>query len=102
MPRTCDHCGGPIPVTKRHGARFCKPSCRVNHHIKRRPAPTLTDDVHLSPVEAGLLIDSVAPFCPIGTGCRPASRHPLYGTLMHGKEPTQEVIDACRTHYQAE
>ena len=102
MTRTCDHCYAPIPATKRQGARFCKPACRVNHHVKTRPAPTLTDDVHLSPVEAGLLIDSAAPFAPRGAGRRPAFRHPLYGSLMHGKEPTQEAIDAWRAHCQAE
>ncbi len=31
--RRCAHCKQPIPPRKRPGARFCKPSCRVNHHL---------------------------------------------------------------------
>jgi hypothetical protein len=62
--RTCAHCGAPIPDSMRRGTRFCKASCRVNHHIKTKPAPTLSDDVNLNAAEAGLLIDAAAPWLP--------------------------------------
>src|SRR5262249_38243866 len=38
-PRTCSHCGHPIPRDRRRHARYCGPNCRVMACRDRRPAP---------------------------------------------------------------
>jgi hypothetical protein len=81
----------------RRGTRFCRPACRVNHHLKTRPAPRLTDDVRLSHVEAGLLIDAAAPWFPGGSGSRPSSRHPFWYSA-NGKTPAPEAIEEWRRY----
>jgi hypothetical protein len=58
--RRCLRCKRAIPSSKRQGTRFCKQSCRINHHIATHPAKL----VDLNAVEAGLLIDAALPWHP--------------------------------------
>ncbi|MFF3190543.1 bifunctional DNA primase/polymerase [Streptomyces misionensis] len=37
--RTCEHCEGPMPITARRHARFCKPACRAAAHRAARTIP---------------------------------------------------------------
>ncbi|MGW1587309.1 bifunctional DNA primase/polymerase [Streptomyces sp. NPDC002386] len=37
--RTCEHCGGPMPITARSHARFCRPACRAAAHRAARTIP---------------------------------------------------------------
>jgi hypothetical protein len=61
--RLCQRCGGDIPDTMRRGTRFCRPACRVAHHAAQ-PVKAADTDVRLSPIEAGLLLDSAVPWFP--------------------------------------
>ena len=91
--RKCAHCGKPIPDAMRHGAKFCKASCRVNHHLKTLQ-PTFTDDVSLSPAEAGLLLDAAVPWRMPG-----GPRGHGYGwayALGKGRPLTPKEIEADR------
>jgi len=98
--RTCAHCGDPIPDAMKSTARFCKASCRVNHHVANRPPPVLTDDVHLNRTEAGLLLDAEGPWAVHHAGRGGA--HPIWSYVAHGKTPPQEVIDKWRAHCASE
>jgi hypothetical protein len=94
--RTCAHCGDPIPDGKRASARFCKASCRVNHHVASRPLPVLTDDVRLNRTEAGLLFDAAEPWAVHEAGRTPDQPHPVWGSWAHGRTPTPGAIEAWR------
>ncbi|MCX4705661.1 DNA primase [Streptomyces sp. NBC_01373] len=37
--RTCEHCDGPMPITARSHARFCRPACRAAAHRAARTIP---------------------------------------------------------------
>jgi hypothetical protein len=100
-PRYCAHCGRPIPEGKRASARFCKPACRVNHHVANKPRPTLTDEVRLNRTEAGLLIDSAAPWAVNVAGSGPDDRHPL-SYMRTGGKPPQGAIVAWLAHVRSE
>ena len=93
MP-ACTHCGDSIPDTKRAGTRFCKPACRINHHVKNRPEPTLTDDVVLNAAEAELLIDAAEPWGLYVASRKPEIGHPVWGFAAHGKPVSPKSVAA--------
>ncbi|MEU9167773.1 hypothetical protein AB0D34_08255 [Streptomyces sp. NPDC048420] len=37
--RDCEHCEGPMPITARPHARFCRPACRAAAHREARTIP---------------------------------------------------------------
>jgi primase-polymerase (primpol)-like protein len=37
--RDCEHCEGPMPITARSHARFCRPACRAAAHRAARTIP---------------------------------------------------------------
>jgi hypothetical protein len=73
--RNCAHCGKPVPADARQGTRFCRDACRVMHH-QASIAPLESAhiaSVHLSPLEAGLLLAAARPWWTAARE-RPAAR----------------------------
>ncbi len=38
-PRTCLHCGGPLPATATPRRVYCSPDCRFRHYVVLNPGP---------------------------------------------------------------